>query len=248
MFHRWFFMILFSLTIVTPARAEVLATFYSHDFTGAYFPHAFIRLQGELDATGEVIDTNYGFTANSLSPGILFGSVKHKMETKELKYIEKSKPHFTIKLDDAGYAKLLEHVAAWRDIEGKGYNLGKRNCVHFVMEAAALYGLNINRKSKFFKKPKSFLVELMSLNPDLALIEPAAKAQIAGASNGGEDIAAATNDPGTITAATPDAAQASDEAGNEARASGEDDAVIAEPAAESVVRTGEGQTASKPAL
>ena len=46
---------------------------------------------------------------------------------------------------------------------GKSYNLNKRNCVHFVMEAAALLGLSVNRNSKFFKKPKSFLFEVMRL-------------------------------------------------------------------------------------
>jgi len=41
--------------------------------------------------------------------------------------------------------------------------------VHFVMEAAALLGLSVNRNSKLFKKPKSFLIEVMRLNPRLKL-------------------------------------------------------------------------------
>jgi hypothetical protein len=52
---------------------------------------------------------------------------------------------------------------------GKSYSLNKRNCVHFVMEAAALLGLSVNRNSKFFKKPKSFVLEMMKLNPTLRL-------------------------------------------------------------------------------
>ncbi len=164
-------MIAFSLVMaISPAKAEILATFYSHDFDVAYFPHAFIRLQGTIEETGEVIDTNYGFTAKRTSPAILFGSVYHMMETKKLKYVEDSDAHFTLRLDDAGYKKLMAHVEAWRDIPGKGYNLGKRNCVHFVMEAAALFDLNVNRKSKYFKKPKSFLRELKGLNPDVELL------------------------------------------------------------------------------
>ena len=63
----------------------------------------------------------------------------------------------------------MSHVEAWRNIPQKSYNLDKQNCVHFVMEAAALLGLKVNRKSKLFKKPKSFVLEMMTLNPELKL-------------------------------------------------------------------------------
>ena len=157
---------------IVPAKAEIFATFYSHDFDEAYFPHAFVRLQGTVEASGEVVDTNYGFTARATTPGLLLGSVIHKMETKPQKYVDDSNAHCTLRLDDAGYAKLMGFVAEWRDLPGKGYNLGKRNCVHFVMEGGALFELKVNRKSKFFKKPKSFLREVKELNPGLALLIP----------------------------------------------------------------------------
>ena len=150
------------------AHAEVLATFYSHDF-GDHFPHGFVKLNGTVDATGEVVDTNYGFTAVNVSPAILLGSVKGMIETKDAKYIADSNPHFTLRLSDAEYAKLIAFVEQWRNVPQKNYNLNKRNCVHFVMEAAALLGLNVNRQSKFFKKPKSFILETMKLNPGLKL-------------------------------------------------------------------------------
>lgn len=150
------------------ARAEIIATFYSHDF-GDHFPHTFFTLKGTVDATGEVVDTNYGFTAKSVSPAILFGSVNGMIETKDAKYVADSNAHFTLKLDDAQYNALIAHVEKWRTLPGKSYNLNKQNCVHFVMEAAVLLGLNVNRKSKFFKKPKSFVLEMMTLNPDLKL-------------------------------------------------------------------------------
>jgi hypothetical protein len=150
------------------AHAQVVATFYSHDF-GDHFPHAFIRLTGKVEATGEVIDINYGFTAVSVSPAILMGSVKGMIETKDTKYVAKSNPHFSMKLSDAEYRKLIDHVERWRSLPGKSYSLNKRNCVHFVMEAAAMLGLSVNRKSKFFKKPKSFVLEVMKLNPALRL-------------------------------------------------------------------------------
>jgi hypothetical protein len=151
-----------------PAQAVVIATFYSHDF-GDHFPHGFVTLKGTVDATGKIVDTNYGFTAVTVSPAILMGSVKGMIETKDAKYIARSKPHFSLTLSDAEYARFMAFVDRWRNLPGKSYNLGKRNCVHFVLEAAALLGLNVNRQSKFFKKPKSFILETMKLNPGLKL-------------------------------------------------------------------------------
>lgn len=158
------------LLILSPvqARAEIIATFYSHDF-GDHFPHTFFTLKGTVEATGEAVDSNYGFTAKSTSPAILLGSVTGIIESKSAKYIEDSNPHFTLKLGDTQYQALIAHVEKWRSIPGKSYNLNKQNCVHFVMEAAALLGLTVNRKSKLFKKPKSFVLEMMKLNPDLGL-------------------------------------------------------------------------------
>jgi hypothetical protein len=150
------------------ARAEIIATFYSHDF-GDYFPHTFFTLKGTVEGTGEVVDTNYGFTAKSTSPAILLGSVTGIIESKDAKYIARSNAHFTLTLDGAQYQSLIAHVEKWRNIPGKSYNLNKQNCVHFVMEAAALLGLSVNRKSKLFKKPKSFVLEMMTLNPHLKL-------------------------------------------------------------------------------
>jgi hypothetical protein len=154
--------------VSTSAQAEVIATFYSHDF-GDHFPHAFVKLTGTVDATGEKVDTNYGFTAVSVSPAILMGSVKGMIETKDAKYVGKSNPHFSLRLSDAEYARFMAFVDKWRNLPGKSYSLNKRNCVHFAMEAAALLGLNVNRQSKFFKKPKSFTLELMKLNPGVKL-------------------------------------------------------------------------------
>ncbi len=150
------------------AQAEVTATFYSHDF-GDHFPHALVKLKGTVDSTGEAVDTNYGFTAVNTTPAILWGPVKGMIESKDAKYIADSNAHFTISLTDAQYAQLMALVEQWRTIPGKSYILNSRNCVHFAMEAAALLGLQVNRKSKFFKKPKSFLLEVKALNPGLKL-------------------------------------------------------------------------------
>ncbi len=152
--------------LTAPARAEVVVRFYSHDF-GDRFPHAFVVMKGKVDATGEVIDTNYGFTATAVSPAILFGSVKGEVQTSKPEYVAKSDRQFDVTVDDATYGRLMATIAEWRDRGQPSYNLNKRNCVHFVMELAEVVGLKVDRRSKFFKKPKSFLIEVMGLNPQL---------------------------------------------------------------------------------
>lgn len=153
------------LLSATAAQAEVAVTFYSHDFDGN-FPHAFFVLKGELD-TGEKIDTSYGFTAVNVSPGILWGSVKGHIETPKDKYIASSNPHFTVQASDEKYRQLMILVHKWQNREQKSYNLNKRNCVHFAGEAIQLLGYKINAKTKNWKKPKSFMLEVMGLNPEL---------------------------------------------------------------------------------
>ena len=157
--------------LAAPARAEVVVSFYSHDF-GDRFPHAFIVMKGTVDATGEIVDANYGFTAVSVSPAILLGSVKGKVESSEADYIAKSDRQFDVTVDDATYARVMAKVAEWRNRAQPSYSLNKRNCVHFVMELAETVGLKVDRKSKLFKKPKSFLIEVRGLNPQLT--DPAA--------------------------------------------------------------------------
>jgi len=149
-----------------PARADVVVSFYSHDF-GDRFPHAFIVMKGRLDASGEAVDASYGFTATSVSPAILFGSVKGHVESSNPDYIAKSDRQFSVTVDDATHARLVAKVREWSERKQPSYNLGKRNCVHFVMELAEIVGLKVNRNSKYFKKPKSFLGEVRALNPQL---------------------------------------------------------------------------------
>lgn len=157
---------LFFAGLSAPARAEVVVSFYSHDF-GDRFPHAFIVLKGRLESTGEAIDANYGFTATNVSPAILFGSVKGEVQSSKPDYIAKSDRQFDVTVDAAAYARLMAKVAEWRDRKQPSYSLNRRNCVHFVMELAEVAGLKVNHKSKLFKKPKSFLIEVRDLNPGL---------------------------------------------------------------------------------
>ncbi|WOE76130.1 hypothetical protein [Alterisphingorhabdus coralli] len=146
------------------AQAAVTITFYSHDF-GSSFPHAFVVLKGTLDSTGDKVDINYGFTAVNVSPNILFGSVKGKIETSKPKYVANSDAHFSMVLSDRQYYAVIAKMVEWRDWPQKSYNLNKHNCVHFVAEVAQTLGLKTNPKTNYWKKPKSFLREVRRLNP-----------------------------------------------------------------------------------
>lgn len=163
-----FLAVLFPLFLTAvPAQAQVAVTFYSHDF-GKNFPHAFFVMKGKL-SNGAVVDTSFGFTAVNISPGILWGSVKGEVATPKDKYIDNSNPHFTVTVDDNGYRDLLALVTKWRNIPQKSYSLNKRNCVHFAAEAITLLGYRINKETDFWKKPRSFMEEVMELNPKLKL-------------------------------------------------------------------------------
>lgn len=151
-----------------PAAAEVVVTFWSHSRDQNY-PHAFLTMRGRIDATGEAVDTNIGFTARNASPMVLLGSVAGEMEVLSAGYVARatSRPHFALRLNDAQYARLTSFIATWGAQRQPNYNLNRRNCVHFIMEAAALLGLSVNRQSAHFRQPTDFLNEVMRLNPHL---------------------------------------------------------------------------------
>lgn len=157
---------LLSLMLPPAAQAAVQIHFYSREF-GNQFPHAFIIVEGTIDASGEKVAANYGFTAVNVTPGILLGSVKGAVEPLKPAYMAKADRKFTLTLDDAGYARLMRKVGEWKALKQPSYSLDKRNCVHFVLELAETLGLKVNRKSKFFRKPRSFLEEVQALNPGL---------------------------------------------------------------------------------
>jgi len=147
------------------ARAEVTVTFYSHDF-GKNFPHAFFVAKGET-SDGRKVDTAFGFTAVNVSPGILFGSVNGHVKAPSADYIASSNPHFTVNIDDSKYRKLMAVVQKWQAIPQKSYSLNKRNCVHFINDVIKALDLRTNLKTANWKKPRSFMEEVMRLNPFL---------------------------------------------------------------------------------
>jgi hypothetical protein len=148
------------------ASAAIEISFYSKDMASS-FPHAYIRLTGTNDRTGQPIDVNYGFTPVSLGPGILFGSVRGMIESAGPEYIARSDRHFSLALTDEQYAEVVAIVDKWRDAPQPSYRLNGRNCVDFVADVATALGLQAPVIPKLMKKPKSYLDRITELNSDL---------------------------------------------------------------------------------
>ncbi len=148
----------------SPALAAVTITFWSHEL-GNSFPHAFFTLRGTPDAGGVPVDVNYGFTAKSVSPKILMGTVAGRLDISKPGYIAGSDAQFSIPLSDAQYAEVLTLIAAWDEKTGDGrYNLNTRNCIHFVKEAARIVGLTGLDQPTLMKKPRSYLQAVAAAN------------------------------------------------------------------------------------
>ncbi|MGJ3625883.1 hypothetical protein AB5I41_00930 [Sphingomonas sp. MMS24-JH45] len=69
--------------------------------------------------------------------------------------MEASHVRFAVTLTDAQYARILDLVRGWDQKTGNATsNLGKRNCVHFVREAALIAGLTADFP-RLMKKPEA---------------------------------------------------------------------------------------------
>lgn len=154
-----------AMLALAPARAwaAVEIVFYSREF-GSNYPHAFVVLKGILDRTGEQIDANYGFTATQVSPAILMGSVRGKIDSVGASYVAKSDPHFSFVLSDEEYDDVLATVERWRTMKQPSYNLDRRNCVYFIADVAAGLGMKADTPSRLMKKPRSFTESLSAAN------------------------------------------------------------------------------------
>src|SRR4249919_2256872 len=133
------FLLMFGMQ--APAAAAVEIAFYSRELGGNNFPHAFVVLHGTVDATGETVDTSLGFTAHSITPGILWGSVRGEVLVEGERQIARSDRQFALTLSDERYRAVMTVVDRWRNMPQPSYNLNRRNCVHFVAEMAAAAGL-----------------------------------------------------------------------------------------------------------
>ena len=154
---------LFFFSLALGARAEVMLTFYSHHFGtygfGVTFPHAYVRLGGTT-ADGKPVKANFGFTAQTISPSILWDSVEGYVISMPDDYIAMSQPHLSLPISDEQYRSVLAVVDRWRKYPQPSYTLDTRNCVTFVKEIALALQLPASSDAKFIRSPKEFLEDL----------------------------------------------------------------------------------------
>jgi hypothetical protein len=155
--------------LAVPALAQV--TVHFHSFNGSLpfgrFPHTFVVFAGTLDATGERIDENFGFSAVSVMEAAGGGPARHEIVTEVPRQIARTNRHFSISLSDASYHLMRAEVEAWRSHPGRFYELDRRNCVHFVARLAQLAGLTVDVPQDLVRRPKAWLNLITRLNPQL---------------------------------------------------------------------------------
>jgi hypothetical protein len=152
-----------ALLWATAAASAVEIRFHSKDF-GATFPHAFIVLHGTLDATGEAVDANYGFTVRHLvGPSALLGPVEGAVESEGPAYVAGSNFHFSLILSDDEYRRVATLVERWRTLPQPSYRLTRRNCVSFVAEIATMLGLTADPRG-LMRRPRAFLDRVRMAN------------------------------------------------------------------------------------
>jgi len=146
-----------------PAIAAVEIAFHSRELGGS-FPHAFVRLLGTLDATGEAVDISYGFTARTVSPAILFGSVPGEVFVEGEARVRNSDRQFRLTLTDDQYRAVVAVVEEWRNRPQPSYSLSRANCIHFVAAIASALGLTVELVPRLMRRPRSFLIHQRELN------------------------------------------------------------------------------------
>lgn len=178
-FLRAVAVLLLALQTVVPAQAAVTITFWSQEF-GRNFPHAFFSFSGSPDAGGPAVNESYGFTAKAITPALLTGSVGGRIDRPKPAYIDRSNAHFSVVLTDAQYAAVRSLIDEWGEQGDSHYNLNRRNCVHFVAEAARRSGLVVVEDRRLMKKPRSFTQSLERANAGrVTVIELPARAYFA---------------------------------------------------------------------
>lgn len=160
------------------APAKVTLTFYSHEL-GNYFPHGFVRITGATDAApGIQIDTNYGFTPVSLTAGLLSHPVPGEIKAADPKYVSRSDSHLALVLTDEQYDQVLAIVHKWETRPQPSYDLHQANCVFFVGDVARALGMKVDdSQPKLMMRPRSYIINLIRLNPGVGTITPGGKAE-----------------------------------------------------------------------
>lgn len=151
------------------ASAKVSLSFNSYNgsliLPGGY-PHAYVRLDGTVEETGEEVLEIYGFTPKSVVSAAMQGNVIGLVHEALPRYLKgkKNKRHFSVPLSDAQYHRVLDEVKAW---QSSRYNLKSRNCLHFVAAIAGLVGIDAIVPAKLSRRPKAWLNFIGGRNPQL---------------------------------------------------------------------------------
>src|SRR5215510_7007923 len=155
---------LFFFALASGACAEVTLTFYSHHFgtygLGITFPHAYVRLSGTTGADAKPVKANFGFTAQTISPSVLWDSVEGYVISMPDDYMAMSQPHLSLPISDEQYRSVLAIVDHWRKYPQPSYSLDSKNCVTFVRDIAIALRLPASKDAKFIRDPRGFLEDL----------------------------------------------------------------------------------------
>lgn len=176
MTHRWVHLLVLVVMwlglAVVPARAEVVLTLSAHPGEKSlgvyiYYPHAFLRLRGTVDGTGEVIDRFVGFGAQEFSESLLFRSAPGEISEPDAHLVSTGTDYIRLTLTDDMYRAVVQRIDYWASSEGSTYNLRRRNCTHFVMDIAELVGLRLPRIQAL--SPNGTMIATAALNPQYSL-------------------------------------------------------------------------------
>ena len=127
-------------------------------------------LDGTVDATGEPVHGNYGFTLrHMIGPSVLFRPVEGTVGSETTGYVASSNRHFSLTLTDEQYRQVMQLVERWRALPQPSDRLDQRNCVSFVAEVATLLGLTAE-PAGLMRRPRAFLERVRARNQ--ALIGP----------------------------------------------------------------------------
>jgi hypothetical protein len=152
------------LALASAATADVTLTFYSHHFgtygLGVTFPHAYVRLSGTTKADAKPVNSNFGFTAETISPSIMWEPVEGYVISMPDDYMAMSQPHLSLPISDEQYRSVLAIVDRWRKYPQPSYNLDSKNCVTFVRDIAIALRLPASTDDKFIRDPRGFLEDL----------------------------------------------------------------------------------------
>lgn len=151
--------------LAAPALAQVTLSFHGHEgnrIRGGflYFPHAYVRISGALEATGEPVEQSIGFTARDPGPQLLFMSGRGLLSEPDPVYEREGVHYLTVTISDETWRALEAEIESWRDAR---YHLNRRNCIHFVAAMARAAGLALPSTDTL--SPNGFLKQLAEMNP-----------------------------------------------------------------------------------